>query len=112
MGSTRGAVQRLVTIRNDVGQGIVGNKGLELCPGGEVLTTLGNRTGLEAAGGTDIEVRDEGLVRIPARLGGVGGWNERSGAFKVVGENQAEALANVIAGAAAVGEERLEDGEV
>lgn len=68
---------------------------------GDVHAALGDPVGLEAAGGLDFEARDqivdEGLVVGPARLGRVEWGQERVVELEVVGLDEPEALADVIA---------------
>lgn len=72
---------------------------------------------METARGTDVEVGDEGLIRLPTRLGGVCRRKEVAGAPEVVGEEETKTLADVVAlhgraGSAGVGEDGVEDGYV
>lgn len=71
-------------------------------PGRDVHATLGDPTGLEAAGGPDVEVRDEGvderLVGRPAGFGGRGRREEGGGEAEVGGLDEAEAPEDVAAG--------------
>lgn len=68
--------------------------------GGDVHTTLRDPGGFEAAIGSNIEIGgevvDHALVRIPTRLRRVDRREERPSALEVGGQNEAEALDNVL----------------
>ena len=93
--------ERLVTVVDDVVEGTVGDYGFELCSCGDVHAALGDPLGLEPARGSDVEAReeivDEGLVIGPARLGRVEWGHERAIESEVVGLDEPEALADVLA---------------
>lgn len=98
---TRGTIlQGLVTVGNDVVEGGLGYQSFELGSRGDVHTALSDPIGLEAAAGADVEVGgdsvDKGLVSAPARLGGVEGRQEVSGAFEVLGFHETKALLDVL----------------
>jgi hypothetical protein len=94
-------LERLVTVVDDVVEGLVGDFGFELCSCGDVHAALGDPLGLEPARGSDVEARgeivDEGLVIGPARLGRVEWGHERAIESEVVGLDEPEALADVLA---------------
>lgn len=99
---TRGAVlEGLVAIGNNVVESRLRNVGLKLAAGGNVHAALGDPASLEAAGSANVHVGDEvidkKLVSLPAGLGGVGRGQEGVGAPEVVGEDEPEGLADILA---------------
>ena len=79
-----------------------GNNFFEFLFGGEVHAALGDPLGSEAAGGADVgdagvELVDEGLEGLPARLRGVQRRNEEAAAPEVVGLEEVEGLEDVMA---------------
>ena len=101
-GSARGAVfERLTAAGSDSVELGSSDSGLEVLPVGYVGTALGDPGGLESAGGTDVgpvrgDAVDESLVGKPAGVGGGLRREELAGALEVFGEDDAEALADVL----------------
>lgn len=93
--------ERLVAGGGDVVEGGSRHGSFELRPRGDVHAASGDPRRLEAATAADVEARDvffdERLVHVPARLGRVERGEERVGLPEVVGENEAEALPDVLA---------------
>ncbi|GER26519.1 imidazole glycerol phosphate synthase subunit HisH [Striga asiatica] len=106
-GGAGGAVEEgLVAGGGDAAQRRRRNGGLEVGSGGEVHASAGDPVCSEPAAAADVEIRevavDDGLVRVPARLRGVRRGEERAGAAEVLGEDEAEALDDVVAAGAGV----------
>lgn len=122
-GAGGAVLERLVAAGGDAAPRGAGDDGIELGQGGDVHAPLRDPGGLEAAGAADVEARDErvdeGLVILPAGLGGVERGEEVAGELEVAGQDEAEPLLDVAArgggaarGAGGRGDEVAEDGEV
>lgn len=99
-GTGRAVLQRLIARRDNISSRGLRHHSIELGSGGDVHTTLRDPGGFEAAIGSNIEIGgevvDHALVRIPTRLRRVDRREERPSALEVGGQNEAEALDNVL----------------
>ncbi|KAG6431888.1 hypothetical protein SASPL_103459 [Salvia splendens] len=98
----RGIVEeRLIAGGFDAVEGGPRHGGLELRARGDVHAPAGDPRRLEAAAEAEVDAGDvlpgERLVGVPARLGGVERGVEGAGEAKVVSEDEAEALQDVLA---------------
>lgn len=115
-------LQGLIATILHILKGRCGNPGFELLPSGDVHAPLGDPGCLEAARGTNVEVgvelTEKGLEVFPAGLGRVERREEESGAAEVIGLNETEGLAGVLAdgggveGGRGAAADDGEDGEV